>query len=801
MIKNYFITALRNFLKNKTYSLINIIGFAVGMACFMLIVLYVINELSYDRHFDRAGDIYRITIKGNMSGNEFEAAVSGGTLGMLFKEELPEVEEYTRLIQLHRPVLFTANDKQIYQDNIMVGDSTVFEFFSHTFISGDPETALDEPNTLVLTESTARKYFGDDEAVGSYIKWNNDKTYKVTGIIRNEEKNSHMPFDVMVSLSSLNDHPVYSRFLNNLSAFVTFNYVRLYPGIDGNGFQDKIDDLIQRHMGEMMEESGATIDASLQPITSIHLHSDKLHELAPNGDIRKVYLFSAIALLILLIACINFINLSTARATTRAKEVGLRKVFGAYRFMLIRQFLGEAMLITLISLALAFLIVELVLPSLDLAVGITLKIPGTTKLIFFGIMVLLALLIGLFSGLYPSFYLSSYQPQEVIKGGLARSGRKSWFRSIMVIFQYAASIFLICSSLVIYKQIAYMNEKDIGINTNDLVVIPIRGGSQMEKVPVLKGELLNLPGVLDITSSSTYVGRFEQRRAFLPEGRERNDMWMLNYIQADYNYLGVMGINLVEGRDFSETDQGDTASIIINQALQKKLEWDQPLGRYIAIPAETAENDIRYKVIGVMKDFSFASLHQEIKPLLIIMQPERSGYMSVRINPGSLHESLNMIEEEWTSMFPDAPFDYFLQESMYKDLYKADVQTGKIFIYFTLFAIFIASLGLFGLALYNVGQRTREIGIRKVFGGTVTGLVGLLNRELSILVLISCIIAWPTAWFFLDQWLDNFAFHVQMPIWIYIVSGAIAFAIAIITVSYQAFRAASNNPVETLRYE
>lgn len=801
MFKIYFKTAFRNLLRNKIFSAINILGMAIGLASFFLIIIYVSNEINYDKHHKNADDIYRVIMRTDMSGNVIEAAVSGGPLGRILYDELPEVIKYTRFYQTPRPILLSSGEKDFNQDKILFVDSSFFDVFSYDFISGDPKNVLIEPFSLVITENIAKKFFGDENPIGKSIKWNNSDNYIVKGLIKNQEHNSHINAEIFASHSSLYQHPVLRYYIDNLFAFVTQNYVVLNENALANATEEKIPELVKKYMGSGMDETGANFEFFLQPIKSIHLQSDLVHELESNGDINNVYIFSIIAFLILLIACINFVNLSTAGSSVRALEVGIRKVCGANKAMLFRQYIIESLIISLISLIIAYLLIELFLPVFNEITGRQFNIGFFTNWQLSLIFICFTIFIGFLSGTYPAVYLSAFNPLKVLKGITIKGSGRSMFRNFMVIIQFTISIILICSTIVIYKQLSYIKDKDIGVNKNDLIVIPMRGRNVIEKYNTIKAELSNLSGVKKVSASSSYLGNFGQRRGYYAEGTLRRNTFMILNLQVDHNYLDMMEIDLLSGRNFFEDSELDSNAVIINKALMDHLGWKDAIGKSIIIAVDNVTNDYQLKIIGVMDNFNYASLHEEIKPLLMHVQANRFRYIYVKINHSDQNKILNMIESKWNELNPDTPFDYFFQESKFGELYSSEQKMGNLFIYFTILAVFIALLGLFGLSLFSINQRVKEIGIRKVLGSSVFEVITFLSTNFLKLVLISSIIAIPIAWFVMNQWLQNFVFSTQLSWWIFSVSALIAIIISLSTVILQSYLSAIKNPVDSLRYE
>jgi len=799
MIKSYFRLAIRHLFKNKVFSLINIIGLAIGFACSFLIFLHVYTELSYDDHFEDADYIYRLAVKASMSDNAFEAAVTGGPLAQILQRELPEVINYTRLRE-GRMTLLTADDKSFYEEKILYADSSFFELFSFEIIAGDPDKALIHPYSLVLTEKIAKKFFGDSNPIGKEIKWNNNQNYIVTGVVKNLEKKTHLDFDILTSFSTLYQNERWRNFIQSLFAYSTLNYIKVHRGTNPEDLETKIAGVVDKHMSEGLAEYGGTYDVFLQPITSIYLHSNILHELRTNSDVSFVYIFTAVAILILIIACINFVNLSTAKSLKRSLEVGIRKVFGANKGMLFRQFISESILIVVISLILAIVLFNLALPVFN-----NLTDNNFTMGLFFDwnyllFMVGIVIIVGFLSGSYPALYLSRFKPISVLKGFFLAGSKKYGFRNVMVVVQFIISVFLIAGTLLIYRQISYINNKDLGIDNKNLAVIALRNRSMTQNYSSLKAEMENLPGVLEVTGSSSYLGNFQQRRGFYPEGGTVDNMILMLHLQTDPNYLEVLNAHFLQGRNFFENSKADSNAIIINKAYLEELGWNDPLGKNIYIPGE---GDVGYplKIIGVIDNFNFASLHEDVMPLIIMNQPERIRYLSIKINPEDKKQVLSLISSKWEELFPEYPFEYFMQQTKYEEMYSSEVNMSRLFVYFTILAIFIAALGLFGLSSFTTEQRTREIGIRKVLGSTTSEILVLLSKEFARLVIIAIIIAIPVSWFGMDKWLQSFAFQTNISWWIFAISGIMAILIAYLTIIFQALKASRTNPVKALKYE
>lgn len=802
MLKNYLVILVRNLIRTPSYSIINTLGLAVGLASFILILLYVQNELNYDRHHDEPENLYRISLKGEMGGNVFHTATTGGPVGAIVQEEIPEIISHTTVYKANRTTLMDVGENKFYIDRVGYADSTFFGIFHYDFLRGNPKTALVHPNSVVLSESLASKLFSGEDPLGKSIKFNGREKMLVRGVFKENGNNSHLNFDAISSMSTFRSNERMWNHMNSLYTFITYNYIRINGKIGPVQLAEKLNSVIYHHMGDAIEEYDMKLELVPNAVQSIHLHSHLIHEMEENGESSRIAIFSAIALLILVIACINFINLSTARSARRAREVGIRKVFGATRPALIRQFTGESVLISLISLGVALMMVELFLPAFENLSGVAFGTLHTGNWRIFILLILLAVFVGVVSGIYPAFFISSYQPVKVLKGKLFEGTHRPLLRNLTVIIQFVISVFIILSTITIYRQLYYMDQKDLGMNQKDLVVVTLRDRELIEKYKMIRDELELLPGVKGVSGSSSIPGNFEERKAYYPEGTTRQGSQLLTYINADYNYLELMDAKIADGRSFNQNIQLDSAAIIINQALVKKMGWDDPLGRHIFLPQDNPGGaDIKYTVVGVVKDFHFASLHKEVDPLIISTDPQYFRNLSIRIDPKSTASTLGFLEKKWNEFSPDRPFEYRFLETSFKNLYRAEYKMSNLFIYFSILAVFIASLGLFGLALYTTERRTQEIGVRRVFGGTVTQISRLLLGEFTRWVALANLLAWPLAWYFLHRWLQNFAFQTSIAWWIFVLTGMISLMVALITVSWHSIRTALKNPVESLRYE
>jgi len=785
-------------LRHPMHAFLNIAGLALGLACFVVILLYVLDELSYDRHFKASEDIYRMAIKGEMSGFSFEAAVMGGPLGRIMQDELPEVTQCTRLFNVPRPVLFTNGIEKNYQEHILYADSAFFNIFNHAFISGNPETALMSPYTMVLPERIARKYFGDENPVGQSITWNNNDVYTITGIMKDDVMNTHMNFEVLASFNTLLTKEEYRGMLTTPFAFLVYNYIVVQPGTDQYELENKMADVVEKYMGEGMREYGSYFEIFLQPLKDIHLQSHLVHEMETNGNITSIYIFSGVAILILFIACINFINLTLAQSSKRALEVGLRKILGAGRKKLFVQYVFESVSIFIISMAVAVILIQLVLPLAYNVAGKPFQIDLYHDPLLFLSILLAVLIVVTVAGSYPAFYLSNFRPIEVLKGVFYKGSGRLSMRTVMVIIQFAASVFLIFSTMVIYRQLHLFQTMDMGINMKNIVVVPIRNQA-VDQYEVMKNQYLEFPGIDQVTASSAYLGNFQQRQGFYVEGFSRNDVWMILNLQVDHNYLEMMEVEFIEGRNFDARRVADSNALIINRAMADEAGWTDPLGKFIYMTR--GETETAFEVIGVVENFNYASLHENVMPIIIMYEPRNFRYMLAKSGAGDIQSVIGQMQKEWDEMFPDMPFDYFIQEDRLQQLYRAESNMGNLFTYFSIVAVMIASLGTLAMVLFNSRLRIREIGIRKVFGSSSTHILLSHLKEYLILIGIACLMAWPISWFFTHRWLENFNYKTSIPWWIYAASGVMALMICLLTIGYQTYRISISNPARSLRYE
>ena len=797
MLRSYLTSALRNLRRHRAYTAINALGLAVGIACCLVIFAFVRDELRFDRFHERSDRTYRVVYSTADDGQPTNAN-SSFSVGPELEQTFPEISESVRFIKMGwgEQRVFAHADRRYYEQAFFFADPSVFDVFSFPLVKGDPETALADPNTLVLTESAARKYFGDEDPVGRALSidpFNDGRftDYVITGVLRDVPRTSHIPFDFLLSFSSL-PQPVEGWGLDPV-----FTYVLLNAGADPRPIEAQIALLLDEHFG-----SDRYFNILLQPLEEIHLHSQLRAELAPNGSMTYVYTFSAIAAFILLIACINFMNLATARSARRAREVGMRKVLGAQRPQLIGQFLSEAALLSLLSALLALPMLALVVPLFNAISGKTLTLGGLldaqTVLMLGG----LTLFIGVMAGSYPAFYLSAFRPIRVLKAGTRGTGRReAALRKGLVVFQFAVSIVLIACTTVVAEQMDYVRSKHLGFDREQVIILPLNDDIR-NGYASFRREVLDRPGVLNVALSEQVPARAGNGSSYQMEGLD--DRLGATRLFVDEHFVETYGIEIVAGRDFSEEIGTDAAdAFIVNQELVRDAGWasdEEAIGK--SVEMEWGGEERRGRIVGVARDFHLFSLHGPVTRLVVNVMPlEALNFVSVRLAPGNVSKALAGLEEAWSAFAPNYPFEYYFLDEDFERLHQADQTLGQVFTTFAVLAILVACLGLFALAAFAAEQRTKEIGVRKVLGASAGQMIALLTGDFARLVLIAFVAAVPVAHYAMSRWLEQFAYRIDLSLWMFAVAGALALLIAFATVSYQTFRAAMMDPVKSLRYE
>ncbi len=805
MFKNYVKVTLRNAWKHKGFSFLNIAGLGMGMAACVLILLYVKHELSYDSAHERADDVYRVILDAAIMDQEITSTTTPAPMAAVLTEEFPEVVAAVRIQRALR-ALISAEERRFSEDRFFWADSTVFDVFTIPLLQGDARTALTRPNTVVLTEEMARKYFGGEEAVGRRIRLNDGEDYEVTGVVREATSPSHFEFDFIasfVSLSSAND----VNWLNN--SYQT--YVLVQPGLEAAVLESKFPDLVRKYVAPQMEQalgqSYAQAEAAgmrwgfhLENLRDIYLQSKAQDQIGATGDIRYVYTLSAIAVFILVIAGINFVNLTTARATNRAREVGMRKVMGSERGPLIRQFLGESVILAFVA---QFLTVGLVFAALPLFNNVTGKAlwPGL-DVVF--IVLGIALAFGLLAGIYPAFVLSSFQPIDVLKGTMKSGARGSSLRRVLVVAQFAISMALIIGTAVVFKQLRYVQNAELGFAKEQVVVLPIETDRARQGVETFRNEIVQHAGIVSAASSNGLPGHIHNNTGFRKEGARDEEVFVAARIGVSHDYVETLGLEIAAGRDLSRDFATDKDAYLVNESAARSMGWtpEQAVGKLLDnVGGGPDGGDRTGPIVGVVKDFHFESLHEPIRNLVLAASESAGMYVSVRISPDQVKPAISFLEEQWATYEPANPFEYFFLDEDFGRFYEQERRLGRIFTGFTILAIFIACLGLFGLASYVTSRRTKEIGVRKVLGASVGSILVLLSKEFTRLVLISALIAFPIAYLMMDQWLEEFAYKTTLSWWIFAAAAVLSLVIAWSTVAYQALRAATANPVDSLRFE
>jgi putative ABC transport system permease protein len=810
MFENFVKVAIRNIFRQKIYSLINILGLAMGLACSLLIMVFVMHELSYDQFHAKKDRIYRLCVKGKLGEAEMNMAYTAVPTGPAFDQEFPEITEAVRL-ENWNDMLFRFGERVFIEDDLLWTDSGFFKVFDFKLISGQPDQVLTEPQTIVLTETMANKYFGEEEAVGKSINMGSDSMeYRVTGIVEDPPENSHLGFNFIASFHSLDKAKSTFWLSHNLST-----YFLLEDGVDIGLLEEKMQPVMLKYVGPEVEqflgiqldqfvEAGNAYGMYLQPLSDIHLNPEVQQSMKPPHEKKYIYIFSLIAIFILVIACINFMNLSTARSANRSREVGLRKVMGSTRNLLVGQFLLESIFISLIALILGVMILELLLPAFRNLVHLELSINYFANPVVIPSLVILVFFVGLLSGSYPAFYLSSFRPNAVLSGKLASGMKTGWLRGILVVLQFAISIGIVIATMVVLKQVNYLLKKDMGYETEQMVIIQRAEALGKEHIQTFKQEIANIPGVVASTNSTMLMGDPNNSNSYMIEGQPFENSYVLWTVWTDFDYAETYGLELVKGRYLSGEYATDSTNVVVNEAAVRSFHMEDPLSIRIIQPGRTPEERIYHQIVGVVKDFHFASLHSPIEPFVMIHKDEDwnwGGYLTIRLETENLQRTLNEIEQIWKEFTNDQPMEYsFLNEDL-AGKYGEEKRTGTIFGIFSILAILVACLGLLGLSSYSAEQRTREIGVRKVMGATVSSIVRLLSKETLMLILISAVISIPVAWITMGNWLESFAFRIKMDPFIFILAFLGALLLALLTVSIQALNAALTNPADSLRYE
>ena len=801
MFNNYLTIVIRLLLRYKGYSLINVLGLAIGIAGCVLIVLFVYDELSFDQYHQNKDRIYRLAVSETAEGRIDISAKSPAAWGPVLVQEYPEIEAITRIRPPASRWLIRYGEKRFYEEHFVFADSTVFEVFTIPLVQGNANSALAEPHSVVLSESMAKKYFGDENPIGKVITGDDKYEFSVTGIMRNLPDNSHFHFDFLASFASLAPNGLYgepSTMQNHYNSL--FTYILLRNGAAPKDLERKLPGFLDKHLSEQLETLGIAMTPFLQPLTSIHLHSNLTGEFESNGKIMYVYIFSTLAGFVLLIACVNFMNLSTARSARRAQEIGIRKVLGVKRNQLITQFMGESILYSLIALIVALGLVHLFLPQFNHLSGKTLEINYNSTW-FVPTLISIAIATGIVAGGYPSFVLSSFKPVAVLTGALKAGASHSSLRKLLMVFQFVVSIVMIVGTVVVLDQLEYMQNKNLGFDEENVVVVRLPDPEAIQRYPAFKNAVLQYPEVIDVSSDSSVPGYEANLSVIQPEGFQEDQNVSVQTIWADFDYIETLGIEVKSGRSFSRDRPTDANSILINEAAARAFGWDDPVGKTFRYPGPRGFSP-PIEVTGVISDFHSQSLHQPIEPLMIMASPWTSSYVVIRLDGNEKYRGLEILKDQWGRTYPEHPaMDFsFLDENL-DQLYHAEQRLGSVFVAGAMLSILIACLGLLGLSSFMAEQRTKEIGVRKVVGASITNIVLLLSKDLTMLILVAFVIAAPIGYFGLQAWLENFAYRIEIDVWVFVFSGFVAMVIAWFTIGFQAIKAAEANPVVALQSE
>lgn len=812
MIWSYIMNAIRNLTRYKSFSMINILGLAIGLAASLIIALWVFDELSYDKFNKNFDHIYRIERYIHWDGQIFEVPVTGAIYGETIKNNIPEIVDFTRVYKIELSVWNYLNSNQ--EESVFYCDTGFFNVFTYPLIKGDPATVLKEPYSVVLSEKAAMVYFGEAYPIDKMleIEWGDErKKFRVTGIMENVPSQSHFHFDVVASFETL-EESMPERLDTWVSNYL-YTYVLLHPKSTVEDIKPNLRSIVEEYISpayqaflggnEAIENIHDIFEIRLRPVGDIHLGAQLMWDIEPQGNITTVYIFSIVSVLILVMACFNFMNLSTALGSRRSREVGIRKTAGATRGQLVTQLLSESVMIAIISLVIALLIIEIFLPGFNSFTGKTLSLATYLQPKYLVVLIIIVLGTGIVAGLYPAFYLSKFNPMIVLRKHTDERGYKFSFRQALVVLQFSISILLIIGTITAYLQINYFYNKPIGYNQENLFIISTESNEVRKKLDSFKTLLKQNPEVVNVTSSGSVPAAADfSDMGFRKEDME--DVITSIYMTVGYDFFKTYEMEFLAGRPFSREYGTDTAyKFVVNESVIKKIGIKSP-EEAIGVHYGHFDQNGEYKpgeIIGVLKDFHFKPLDKKIEPATFALSNEWIEYITIRYNTSNLKQFVSKMEQTWQENFPQDAYTYFFLKDRYESLYIDETRMKNILLAFTFLAVFIGCLGLFGLAAFVAQQKSKEIGIRKVHGASIGNIMYLLTKQFSYWVLLSNILAWPFAFYFLDYWLSNFHYRIGMPYWVFIVSGIVALILAVITVSYRAYRSASTNPLEAIKYE
>lgn len=797
MLRNHFKIAFRNLLKNQTFSVINLLGLAVGLAAFWMIGLYILDELNYDRFHEKSDRIYRVVHSANWDNERFDLAPTSAPFAPTLKKDYPEIQQTVRFTtEGGGPI--RVGDTQLNEKGIYFTEPSVFEIFNFPFLYGNPKTALSKPKSIVLTESLARRLFGDPQrAINQPIYFENHFENLVTGVIKDVPDHSHLKFTALRSFPS--------DFTDGWQNFYVYTYLLLKPNTDAASLEKKLTRFFPDHLKQEM--GNVNYKLTLQPLTAIHLHSHLGYEISANGEVKYIAVFSIVAALILLIAVINYMNLSTARSALRVREVGVRKAIGSDRNQLMSLFLSESVLVTVIASLLGILLLELLLPFFNEFSGKELSLWQLGVLPTLALLLIFCVITGSLSGSYPAFFLSGFRTIPALKGQLGHTATNKRFRQSLVVFQFMITISMLIGSAVIYQQMHYTSTKDLGFNRNQVLTFHVHKTEVRKQIPQIKDELLKNPLIEGVSAAGNPIGNNDlggKGFYFEVNGQISESSMIIKRIDVDEDFLNTLDMKLVSGRNFDKNRKTDLyESVLVNETLVKKLGWKSPIGKRVEFNAGQ-NNEIRghSQVVGVVKDFHIYSLQHKIEPLVMQMPLDfQQDNLYIKIRPEHTQAALAYIEKVYQKFDSEHAFEYSFLDQNFTHQYESEIKQGQLLVTFTCLTIFIACLGLFGLVTFTAEQRTKEIGIRKVLGASVTNIVGMISKDFIILIAIASLIAFPMAWYAMNSWLEDFAYRIDLQWWVFLAAGCLALLIALMTISTQAIRAAMANPVKSLKSE
>jgi len=803
MFQNYLTIALRNLLGHKGYSAINVLGLAIGMTSCVLILLYVQDELSFDQYHAKKDRIYRIAESATITGRSIEAAVTPPSWAPVLARDYPDIEQFTRIKPPNSRWLIRYGDNRFYERYFVFADSSVFDVFTLPLVQGNASTALAEPHTVVVSESMADKYFGDENPIGKVITGDGLYEFTVTGIMRDMPVASHFHFDFLASFASLAPNNLYYSDPDNIqnSGFNhdLYTYLLLREGTTREEMESRFRPFLDKYLGELLKSAGIEADPYLQPLTDIYLYSNLEAEIRANSDIRYVYIFASLAVFILVIACVNFMNLSTARSARRAQEVGIRKVLGAQRLQLIRQFIGESVLLSLLALIIALVLVHLLLPQFNLLSGKALEMDYRSNWLVPALAVIV-LFVGLAAGGYPAFLLSSFRPVAVLTGALKTGASHSVLRKVLITFQFSISILMMAGTAVVFSQLEFMKNKRLGFESEHLAVVRMPDEEAVNGYPAYKTAVLQYPEIQQVSTSSSVPGTQVSLNLLTPEGVPPDQSPVFHTIWADFDFVETMEIELAAGRTFDTAFATDSSACLINETAVRALGWEDPIDKTFRF-AGSSETAPSHRVIGVMKDFHQNSLRQPIEPLMILFNAP-GPFMVIRIRGEDLQRGLEILQDQWRLTYPNHPaMEISFLGANLAQLYTAEQRLGNVFIAGAALSMLIACLGLLGLSSYMAEQRTREIGIRKVLGATISNVMVLLSADFTKLVLLAFVIGAPVGYYVMQAWLEDFPYRIEPGLGLFFLAGLAALLVAWLTVGYQAFKAATANPADAVKGE